>query len=665
MSTVPAATKKKGKGIHVTREQKSILKDAFKFIPYPDQYPDSLEKLSADTGLDQEAIKKWFRNRRKKMATNENEQEDVGNDDDKSVDESLNVSSVEKSGPVDDNNLVVNEVIANESIPAKGNSSAVNINTTSENENSASVENEAPNKAGVLSDLSVNNDKSVVSLESASVVDEAATKAEIMTEPVKFSNGTDDSVDKTVVHKSDLRDIECQNIENSMKVMESSIPADSDSNIPVDESARTCVQEKDNGDEDSVDLKPSENNDVGSIMSTEDKAAHYDVLKQEFSNLQSRFESLAKVLGSHGIDVGENHVPTLPSPTEQPNSELPSSEVSSYFSHPTQQSNSHHGVDMTPKQEPHSYGWDYNPQPYNQQWHQYPPYSYHNNFSYPYAPQTYSLPYPPPDHQICPIPPVTHAVYHTTPQYQDTPNSLSPTKTTSEETPATKGHIDLHANPVNPSFKGDIAAPKKSFQGPSKKLKRKSVPPAVSTSVYQNNPLQPSSKSLIRSDPPNLKQPRMQSVNSKPMDLALRSSSIGQKSRRKSFPMKTKLGAHPKPSPKKVPLLEQSLQANNPFRRNKNSGQPAKRLSVSSSPKIQTLFPPIQNFQGLKRKSTSPDIEYLSTERSKPIQISRLPNLGTGISIQKVHNPLTDPNKPKELQKVMAMSHLSISMARK
>merc|ERR1719427_1188830 len=79
MGPAPTVATRKGKGIHVTREQKSILKDAFKFIPYPDHYPDSLAKLSADTGLDQEAIKKWFRNRRKKIgnisATTDNDEE--------------------------------------------------------------------------------------------------------------------------------------------------------------------------------------------------------------------------------------------------------------------------------------------------------------------------------------------------------------------------------------------------------------------------------------------------------------------------------------------------------------------------------------------------------------------------------------------------------------
>merc|ERR1712142_354653 len=73
MSTVPAATRKKGKGIHVTREQKSILKDAFKFIPYPDHYPESLNKIAADTGLSQDTIKKWFKNRRKRMSPTESD----------------------------------------------------------------------------------------------------------------------------------------------------------------------------------------------------------------------------------------------------------------------------------------------------------------------------------------------------------------------------------------------------------------------------------------------------------------------------------------------------------------------------------------------------------------------------------------------------------------
>jgi len=228
--------------------------------------------------------------------------------------------------------------------------------------------------------------------------------------------------------------------------------------------------------------------------------------------------------------------------------------------------------------------------------------------------------------------------------------------------------VDPVDGTTNQNFKGDIAAPKKSFQGPSNKLKRKSLPPA-----NHAKPAQPPQQVKQTPPPVPTKRPRAQTTHAQTsqvfptsIDLAGQSLKPALHQRRKSLPMKTKLGACPKPSPKKVPLLEQSLQANNPFRSNKQSVNSLKRQPPPVSPEIQTLFPPIQNLRGLQQKQArSPDIEYVSTERRKSLPGARLPNLGSGISIQKVYNPLNDPNKPQELKKVLAMTNLSVSLARK
>jgi len=226
--------------------------------------------------------------------------------------------------------------------------------------------------------------------------------------------------------------------------------------------------------------------------------------------------------------------------------------------------------------------------------------------------------------------------------------------------------VDPVDGSTNQNFKGDIAAPKKSFQGPSNKLKRKSLPPAT-------KPVQPPQQVIQTPPPIPTKRPRAQTTHAQTsqvfptsIDLSGQPVKAPLHQRRKSLPMKTKLGAYPKPSPKKVPLLEQSLQANNPFRSKNQSVNSLKRQPPPVSPEIQTLFPPIQNLRGLQQnQSRSPDIEYVSTERRKSLPAARLPNLGSGISIQKVYNPLNDPNKPQELKKVLAMSNLSVSLARK
>jgi len=133
-SKVTASGPKKTKSIHVTREQKSILKNAFMFIPYPDHYPDSLSKLSDDTGLDQEAIKKWFRNRRKKVGSKNGDNEDqeeikIQKDE---VDKSLDAD--EASENVAQNSNTNETEAVNEDLPAENVSNdLVNEKLASEN----------------------------------------------------------------------------------------------------------------------------------------------------------------------------------------------------------------------------------------------------------------------------------------------------------------------------------------------------------------------------------------------------------------------------------------------------------------------------------------------------------------------------------------------------
>ena len=405
-------------------------------------------------------------------------------------------------------------------------------------------------------------------------------------------------------------------------------------------------------------------------MSTEEKAVQYDVLKNEFSNLQGRFEGLAKILGSHGIDIGgESLQPAQPS-TSQQAFPAPADADPAYYP-PVQ------GY-VVPKQEP-AHGWDY-----NHQWmQQYPPYpqpqAYHNSYPYPYLPQTYNLPYPPPDHPIYPIP--HHTTYPPVHQEQSLPPphpvdqgtlgnqpSSKPSKAKINQKRTSKSKNYLNNKILEPSkpvdeaakqnFMGDMVAPKKSFQGPSSnKLKRKSdpMPPAAA---------QPSTPSLIQNTPQGPSGPKQSRVQTlyPPSQQAVPT----KNTRRKSMPIKLKPGAHPvpgtnlkpgtqlkpgthpKPFSKTVPLHEQSLQANNPFRQNK------KAVPSRVQPQVQTLFPPRE------MPGPRPEVEIVSTERRRS-----LPSLGSGITIQKVLNPLENPNKPQELKKVLAMSNLSVSLTRK
>ena len=682
MGPTPTVAARKGKGIHVTREQKSILKDAFKFIPYPDHYPDSLAKLSADTGLDQEAIKKWFRNRRKKIgnksATTENDEEINDIED---VNEGGNVSTES-----------VGETSQQEELPSKD-----------------SVENEERDTVKSCDNYFESSEEERNAALGANEIDASALEERVATSDV---NETDEPTSEDVKEKekiieqstADSDSNNLDNMQNSPKMSEGKHENENDvenSGIDIPQDERSCtvsdilVQDKGKtsskddvpSNEEEAKLETIRNEDLtetgskGKVteeMSTEQKAANYDVLKQEFLNLQNRFEGLAKILGSHGIDVGENNLPNAqPSTSQQPSPETPTPEAPSYYPPPVQAPNMHPGEQFVPKQEPQSYSWDYNHQTYNQPWQQYPPYPptqmypTPTNYSYPFAPQPYNLPYPPPDPQFHLPQPINQAVCATA-QGQDIPPPQSAGQVTmnrpvaapdSKEVAATDpvGLVDPVDGSTNQNFKGDIAAPKKSFQGPSNKLKRKSLPPTNRAKAAQPAPQVMQTPAQIPA-----KRPRAQTSQVFPtsIDLAGQSVNAPPHQRRKSLPMKTKLGAFPKPSPKKVPLLEQSLQANNPFRSNKKSVNVLKRQPPPVSPEIQTLFPPIQNLRGMQpKKQRTPDIEYVSTERRNPLPGPRLPNLGSGISIQKVYNPLNDPNKPQELKKVLAMSNLSVSLA--
>merc|ERR1719369_1571895 len=161
---------------------------------------------------------------------------------------------------------------------------------------------------------------------------------------------------------------------------------------------------------------------------------------------------------------------------------------------------------------------------------QYPPYpqtqAYHTGYSYSYLPQTYNLPYPPPDHPIYPIPhhnpyPPVHQAQVPPPQPVDhaTQQSNKPARAKINKKRTSQANYSrdvLHQNnevvePSNPvdeattqNFMGDMVAPKKSFQGPSNKLKRKSDP--IRTSVQQNTP------TLIQNTPSGPSQPKQSRV---------------------------------------------------------------------------------------------------------------------------------------------------------
>merc|ERR1712142_744144 len=124
-------------------------------------------------------------------------------------------------------------------------------------------------------------------------------------------------------------------------------------------------------------------------MSIYEKAANLVVLQKGFVDLQKKFASLSQIVKSSGVDRGTSPATMV---TEEP------------YTSPVQKPDAFLcNTELVPKKEPPS---DSYYQAYSQLPARYP--SYHNqmystNYSYPYLPTTYNLPYPPLDYPIYPI----------------------------------------------------------------------------------------------------------------------------------------------------------------------------------------------------------------------------------------------------------------------
>jgi len=767
-SKVTSSGLRKTKSIHVTREQKSILKNAFMFIPYPDHYPDSLSKLSDDTGLDQEAIKKWFRNRRKKVGSKNGDNEDqeeikIQKDE---VDKSLDAD--EASENVAQNSNTNETEAVNEDLPAENVSNdLVNEKLASENVEGSSDDAKEELASG---NAQVSNDD-IANVQLATEVKNSTDVIESVVIPEQYEDmssnmevSSESTIDKTIELDDTVEETkDAKTSGDSSVIIVNHLPE-----LAVEAEGEDMVHEttSDQLDPDpAVDPKQEETKPIAvdgqEELSTEEKAVQYDVLKSEFSALQTKFESLAKVLGSHGIDVGDESATAQPTTSQPPMPDDSPSETPSYSpsSRPVQQKvvyppgpTAEQSIKpeefVGPKQEPQPYGWpnqDFNSQMHNQPWlqhQQYPP-LYPNGYSapYPYPAQNYNLPYPPPHYPFHNQPLVEVQNPSVPPQLKD--SSLSspaneasyptrPDATPKQKTKATKKRTTKNQSRVSPylregllniqnsvdeigahpvqSFQGVIGAAKKSFLGPSK-LKSKSNPKVTDFSSVQPPLTLPSPPSAvagpaIRSLPvqPGGRKPRRKALPLKPKvsevqtlypPIAMAGPSTQSmppqpgKPRRNTLQPKTKLGAHPKPFPKVAPApvtqvqqYEQSLKASNPFRQTKalvsrRNSMPAK---TRREPEIQTLYPPIIH------ESRRQDVEFLRGVNQKTIQktqdVQRSLQMGgvslkkvpgpsfpminnTSISIKKVYNPLTDPNKAQELKKVMAMTNLSVSLSRK
>jgi len=743
-SKVTASGPKKTKSIHVTREQKSILKNAFMFIPYPDHYPDSLSKLSDDTGLDQEAIKKWFKNRRKKVGSKngDNEDQDEIEIQKDEVNKSLNADEASEN-LVQNSNIKETEAI-NEDLPAENvlvSNDLVNEELAAENVKvsyDVAKEELASGIAQVSYDDIANVQLATEVKNSTDVIESVVSPehSEDLSSNMEVSN--EPTIDKTIELNDTVEETkDVKTSGDSSVIIVNHLPE-----LAVEAESEDMVHETTNDQLDPdqavkiVDPKQEETKPVAvderEELSTEEKAVQYDVLKCEFSALQNKFESLAKVLGSHGIDVGDESVTPQPTTSQPPMPDDSQPETPSYS-----QSSIKPEEFVAPKQEPQPYGWsnqDFNSQMHNQPWlqhQQYPPF-YPNGYSAPYPPQNYNLPYPPPHYPFHNQP----LVQVQNPQMKDfllssPANDVSyptrPDATPKQKTKATKKRttpknqmrvspyprdgllniqnsvVEMGAHPSQ-SFQGVIGAAKKSFLGPSK-LKSKSNPKVPDFNSVQPPSTLPGPPSTvpgpaIRSLPvqPGGKKPRRKALPLKPKapevqtlypPLARAGPPQPGKPRRNTLQPKTKLGAHSKPFPKvgpapvtQVQQYEQSLKASNPFRQTKapvsrRNSMPAK---TRREPEIQTLYPPIIH------ESRRQDVEFLRGVNQKTIQktqdVQRSLQMGgvslkkvpgpsfpminnTSISIKKVYNPLTDPNKAQELKKVMAMTNLSVSLSRK
>merc|ERR1719309_800704 len=391
-------------------------------------------------------------------------------------------------------------------------------------------------------------------------------------------------------------------------------------------------------------------------MSTVDKANQYDELKGQFSALQNKFESLAKILGNHGINVGDAIKPSQTNDTLMENkssdqnsttesnssgkSNNEEGESTRYMYHGFKQEYNPYGLKLEPSS--YGYGWQnsenapFRPDNLSQEWTSMssftPPQPVYRSSIIPAISSNYNLPYPPPEdythHLITPGYHTPHSSGVLPYPSMDDPFPKSSYSQSSfsfanqTDPPISKGKMSRKSlkkklsqtAPYNRNeeqsiskygkqvesvdqsaqgFQGVISAPKKSFKGPSK-----TKASSVQNANYQVDHTARNRKIDANLQlPGKLSRPIVQTLYPPPNLFSNDSSSAERNVKRSSAP---KLGARPKPSPKQISApSERRLQASNPFR---NDNKPRKSFPNNSRNQVQSLRPSVK---GIRRGSQS------------------------------------------------------------
>ena len=468
----------------------------------------------------------------------------------------------------------------------------------------------------------------------------------------------------------------------------------------------------DDDENDSKDIKDTSVEEVKNVnnasnvkeefLSSEEKAEKYDVLKTEFSVLQNKLESLSKVLGSHGMDVGVSgpSTPTMyppaPYPPYPPHNPYYSPGFHSAMQTPTapaesslsESASSEPTTPVVPKQEPQPYGWpnqEYGHQMYNQPWMQYPqypPYPPPNGYPAPYPSYNYNLPYPPSQYPYQTQPPMPPQNTQGTLQTPNTSKPI-PAQDTLNRPPPVPYHPPHHQPypyyPQPPMPGQDPSQPHP--YDPNTTHQRYPAPygqPCYPPPQASNQNVETPKQNQVKEKAPKKlaltdSTPKVRTVRGRPKE-ALKPSFSGLKPKARQHSPEVETLSPPPTMPILSPQVkmkvkepsssighfDQDIQEANHFRK-----------TSRIEPQVQTLYPPIHDsipktYQRTRKPQDVPrtlqGLSGVCVKKVTPPPV--LPRMGTAVSIEKEYSPLSAPTN-REVNKILSMSNLSVSLSKK
>ena len=180
------------KDFHLKPEQHHVLRNTFMFIPNPDNLPDTLNMLSRDTGLEEKFVKLWFKNMRKRLNIDQDDDaadnEYLEDDVDQSVKES-GMCPVDYNPPppsdnvLDDTDDSVNDSSANETKEEKSETRPLsNICDNKENEETEPIADEPVSKTWVTEEISDGSDDEEMLNESDTEFEDTLNESEMLSD---------------------------------------------------------------------------------------------------------------------------------------------------------------------------------------------------------------------------------------------------------------------------------------------------------------------------------------------------------------------------------------------------------------------------------------------------------------------------------------------------